>query len=194
MREREGNEGKVKRVLLLAAAALIGVVGFFVYQRIGEGKQAVEFAQASQRPLVGEMVFESGQKRFRLADLKGRIVLVDVWATWCPPCIAALPELIRMQKRYKDDLVIVGLNVDEAGWEVVEPFLHRRPEINYPVVRSDPPSRILFNTIIDVPPLGKVSALPSGFLLDRQGRLVAKYVGGGNSARIEGDVQRLLRE
>ena len=184
----------VKRILLLAAAALLGVLGYFAYQRIGEGKQAVRFVDASQRPLIGEMVFESGQKSFRLSDLKGKVVLVDVWATWCPPCIAALPELIQMQQRYKDDLVIVGLNVDEDGWEVVDPFMQRRPDINYPIVRSNPPSRILFNTLIDVPPLGKVSALPSGFLLDRQGRLVSKYVGGGKSAQIEGDIQRLLQE
>ncbi|MEE8585733.1 MAG: TlpA disulfide reductase family protein [Acidobacteriota bacterium] len=184
----------LKRILLWVAAALSAVLGFFVYQRIGEGKQAVHFVEASQRPLIGEMVFESGQKSFRLSELKGKLVLVDVWATWCPPCIAAFPELIRMQERYRDDLVIVGLNVDEGGWEVVDPFMQRRPEINYPVVRSDPPSRILFNTLIDVPPLGKVSALPSGFLLDRQGRLVSKYVGGGKSAQIERDIQHLLQE
>lgn len=184
----------MKRFLLMGAAAVVGLLGFLAYQRIGEGNKAVDFVDPSQREAIGEMVFESPRESFRLSDLRGKLVLVDVWATWCAPCIVALPELIELQRRYDGELAIVGLNVDEGGWEVVDPFLQRRPEINYPIVRSDPPARILFNTIIDVPPLGKVSALPSAFLLDRQGRLVSKYVGGGKTAQIEQDIRRLLKE
>ncbi|HSR67395.1 MAG TPA: TlpA disulfide reductase family protein [Acidobacteriota bacterium] len=187
----------MKRIVVLALLVILLVAGFFVYrltERIGEGKETVDFADPSQRPRVGEMTFQSPQKRFRLADLQGKVVLVDVWATWCSPCIAAIPELVRLQKKYRDDLAVLGLNVDERGWEVVEPFLQRRGDINYPVVRSDPPARILFNTIIDVPPLGKVSALPSSFLIDRQGRLVSKYVGGGTLPQVERDIERLLQE
>lgn len=188
----------LKRVVIVALLVLLLVAGFLAYwltERIGQGKEAVDFALPSQRPQVGEMAFQSPQRRFRLADLQGKIVLVDVWATWCSPCIAAIPELVEMQERYGDDLAVVGLNVDEGGWEeVVAPFLQRRGDINYPVVRSDPPARILFNTIIDVPPLGKVSALPSSFLIDRQGRLVSKYVGGGTTPQVERDIQRLLQE
>ncbi|HSR52641.1 MAG TPA: TlpA disulfide reductase family protein [Acidobacteriota bacterium] len=184
----------MKRILLLVGALIIAAAVFLVYQRIGEGRQAVDFSSASERRQVGEISFRSLDREFSLSDFRGKIVLVDVWATWCGPCIAAIPKLISLQDQFEGDLVVLGLNVDEGGWPVLEAFLARRSDIDYLVARPEPPAEILFNTLIDVPPLGKVSALPTVFLLDRQGRLVSKYVGATPKQTLQGDIQRLLAD
>ena len=89
---------------------------------------------------------------------------------------------------------MLGLNVDEGGWEVVEVFLARHPEINFRIAGPQPKPALLFPTVVDLEPLGTVSALPTAFLVDGEGRLVSKYVGAGHYDQIGQDIERLLSE
>jgi thiol-disulfide isomerase/thioredoxin len=101
------------------------------------------------------------------ADWRGKVVLVNFWATWCPPCRAEIPDLIVLQEKYRDQLVILGISEDEGSVDGVRRFVAEH-KINYPIVMSTPELRKLF------PP---VMALPTTFVLDRDGNLAQKNVG-----------------
>src|SRR5438105_12850284 len=72
-------------------------------------------------------------RQISTSDWRGKVVLINFWATWCPPCRAEIPDLIALQEKYRDQLQIIGVSEDEAGPEVVKRFVaeHR---MNYPVV------------------------------------------------------------
>jgi len=114
---------------------------------------------------------------FRAADLDGRevssasahgkVVIVNFWATWCPPCRAEIPDLIALQEKYRDQLQVIGVSEDEVPAEDVKRFVADH-KINYPVVMTTRDIDRLFPG---------VQALPTSFILDRDSRLVQKHVG-----------------
>ncbi|MGH9341301.1 MAG: TlpA family protein disulfide reductase [Acidobacteriota bacterium] len=184
------------RGLLWAAIAtvlLVAVLAGMVFYFIGAGKEEVQFTQESARESVQSLRLQSPQGLFELGDLRGKIVLVDVWATWCGPCLRAIPELVSLQERYQEDLTIIGLSVDEEGWDAIEPFLKKHSEINYTIATRHPEPTLQVGTVVNLEPLGRVSVLPTSFLIDREGRLVSKYVG-PEMQKIEADLQQLLQE
>jgi thiol-disulfide isomerase/thioredoxin len=101
------------------------------------------------------------------ASLRGKVVIVNFWATWCGPCRAEIPDLVALQAKYQDTLQVIGISEDEAGVEVVKRFAAEH-KINYPVAMVTPDIEKLFPGI---------SALPTSFILDRQSRIVQKHVG-----------------
>jgi thiol-disulfide isomerase/thioredoxin len=101
------------------------------------------------------------------ASLRGKVVIVNFWATWCGPCRAEVPDLVALQEKYKDTLQVIGISEDEAGVEVVKRFAAEH-KVNYPVAMMTPELEKLFPGI---------SALPTSFILDRESRVVQKHVG-----------------
>jgi len=106
-------------------------------------------------------------REISLASLRGKVTIVNFWATWCPPCRAEIPDLIALQAKYRDRLQVIGISQDEAGVEVVKRFATEH-DINYPIVMASPELDKLFPG---------VSALPTSFVIDRDGRIVQKHVG-----------------
>ena len=102
-----------------------------------------------------------------LASLRGKVTLVNFWATWCGPCRAEIPDLVALQEKYKSQLQVIGISEDEAAPAVVKRFAAQF-NVNYPVAMVTPELEKLF---------GSVSALPTSFVIDREGRLVQKHVG-----------------
>jgi thiol-disulfide isomerase/thioredoxin len=99
------------------------------------------------------------------ADFKGKVVVVDFWATWCPPCREEVPGYVELQNKYgKDGLVIVGVSLDQAGPEVVKAFATKFG-VNYPMLMGDEAVVSAFA------PFGGVQALPTTFLIDAQGQI-----------------------
>jgi thiol-disulfide isomerase/thioredoxin len=101
------------------------------------------------------------------ADWGGKVVLLNFWATWCPPCREEIPGLIALQKQFKDRLEVIGLSKDDDGPKKVLKFAQQEG-INYPIVMATPQL---------TEPYGGVPALPTSFLIDTQGRVVQKHVG-----------------
>jgi thiol-disulfide isomerase/thioredoxin len=101
------------------------------------------------------------------ASLRGKVVIVNFWATWCGPCRAEVPDLVALQAKYKDTLQVIGVSEDEAGVEVVKRFAAEH-KINYPIVMMTPQIEKLYPGI---------SALPTSFIVDRESRVVQKHVG-----------------
>jgi cytochrome c biogenesis protein CcmG/thiol:disulfide interchange protein DsbE len=107
-------------------------------------------------------------KTVKLSDYKGKIIIIDFWATWCPPCRKGIPDLIELQKAYSKDLVIVGISLDqERTLKDLKPFIENYG-INYPVV--------LGNEKV-VKDYGGVNAIPTSFIVDQKGFIIDSHVG-----------------
>jgi len=117
-----------------------------------------------------------------LATARGKVVLLNFWATWCGPCRAEIPDLIALQQRYKDQLQIIGLTVDDDDASTIKQVVAEE-HINYPVAMSSPEVRLQY---------GGISALPTSFVLDGQGRVVQKHEGLRDPVLYETEIRALL--
>src|SRR5262249_32112939 len=100
-------------------------------------------------------------------SFRGKVVILNFWATWCGPCRAEIPDLVALQERYRDTLQVIGISQDEAPPAVVKRFAVDH-KINYPVVMTTAEIDKLFPGI---------SALPTSYIVDRDSRVVQKHVG-----------------
>jgi cytochrome c biogenesis protein CcmG/thiol:disulfide interchange protein DsbE len=105
--------------------------------------------------------------RFSTAAWRDKVTVVNFWATWCPPCRAEIPEFVALQAKYRDELQIVGVSLDEAPTDFVRQFA-REHGVNYPIVMVTPELQRAFPGVF---------ALPTSFVLDRDGRVVKRHVG-----------------
>jgi cytochrome c biogenesis protein CcmG/thiol:disulfide interchange protein DsbE len=120
-------------------------------------------------------------KDLSLAASRGKVILLNFWATWCGPCRAEIPTLVKLQERYKDQLQIIGLVVDEDEEDAVRQVVAAEG-INYPVAMAPTDVRIEY---------GGITALPSVFVIDREGRVVQKHVGLFNPTLYEAEIRAL---
>ena len=116
------------------------------------------------------------------AAWQGKVVLLNFWATWCPPCREEIPILVQLSKKYKEDLLVIGISVDDGPPAEVREFA-RRIGVNYPIVMR---SREL------IAEYGGVPALPTTFLINKEGRVVQKHEGLFSPGLYETEVRALL--
>jgi thiol-disulfide isomerase/thioredoxin len=121
-------------------------------------------------------------KLLSLSEAKGKIVLLNFWATWCGPCRAEIPDLVDLQKRYSDKLEIIALATDEDDPDEVRRFI-LQSGINYRVAMVSDEIRRDY---------GGVAALPTSFVIDPQGRIVQKHVGLNDPSIYELEVKAML--
>ncbi len=120
---------------------------------------------------------------FRFADTRGKVVILDFWATWCPPCKRELPHFQELYEEYKDEgLVVIGIALDREGASAVKPFVEAHG-FTYPVLIGD--KRITAT-------YGGIRGIPTTFVIDRQGRIVEKYVGYRDKQVFESVIRKLL--
>ena len=120
-------------------------------------------------------VTDINSKTISSAEWRGKVVLVNFWATWCAPCRIEIPDLIALQKKYADNLVVLGVSEDDGDIPLVRKFVAEH-NINYTIVMATPELRKLFPD---------VTALPTTFVLDRDGKLVQKTLGLLNAKETE---------
>jgi thiol-disulfide isomerase/thioredoxin len=121
-------------------------------------------------------------KALTLAAAHGKVVLLNFWATWCGPCREEIPDLIALQAKYKDNLQIIGISVDDDDADVVKKVVDQTG-INYPVAIASPEVRMQY---------GGITAQPTSFVLDTEGRVVQKHEGLRDPLLYEVEVRALL--
>jgi thiol-disulfide isomerase/thioredoxin len=115
------------------------------------------------------------------ASLRGKVVVVNFWATWCPPCRAEIPDLVALQQKYREQVQVIGISQDESSADIVRAFAEEH-HINYPIVMTTPEIEKMFPG---------VSALPTSFILDKESRIVQKHVGMLNARVTESEARAL---
>jgi peroxiredoxin len=120
----------------------------------------------------------------KLSDYRGKVVLLDFWATWCGPCKIEIPWFQEFERQNKDrGFAVIGVAMDDEGWDVVKPFARERG-INYRLVIGDDSVAQQF---------GGVEALPTTFLIDREGRIASVHIGLSGKRDFEDGIQELLQ-
>ena len=112
-------------------------------------------------------------KMVSLSDYKGKVVLVNIWATWCPPCVEEMPSMEKLYQKFKgENFEILAVSIDETGLKAVAPFMKK--------------SGLTFPALIDsegtIKTVYGITAIPESFIIDKQGFLIKKIVGPVNWA------------
>lgn len=164
---------------------LLGALWVYLLIRLAPHLAAVAGIETGDRraPAFAYAALDGGT--IASEDLRGRVVLVNFWATWCPPCRVEMPLLQAMYDRHRErGLVVIGFSVDTDPPERVRAFLAERG-VTYPVAIVDDDAAQAF---------GGVEGYPMSFLLDREGRIRHRALGPLAMASFEPAVRRMLRE
>jgi thiol-disulfide isomerase/thioredoxin len=120
------------------------------------------------RPMPAWTMLDLAGQPVASTNFAGQILVLNFWATWCPPCVAEIPDLKAFQAAHSTQrVVVIGASIDEGGSAKVKSFVERNG-LNYPVLLADLTVQDLF---------GGVSGVPTTFLVNREGRLVTRYLG-----------------
>jgi thiol-disulfide isomerase/thioredoxin len=147
-----------------------------IFSRRGIFRVAVLWAVMGSASFAdGFSVADTAGKTHSLAAYQGQWVLVNFWATWCPPCLEEIPDFAELYKARKKDLMVIGIAIDFDDKAQVFEFAERQG-MNYPLVLGDEKVTTQF---------GKINVLPTSFLFDPKGKKVLKRVGPLTRAELE---------
>ena len=148
---------------------------------MGAGTAVENGAVPLERPRLGEFIPSSppvpaptislvdlAGNTVSLSEFAGRFVLINLWATWCEPCLREMPSLERMQSRFRDKITVLAISEDRGGSKTVEPFINKLGLKSFKTY-LDPKS--------DAGRAFKVVGLPTSFLIDREGRVLGRVEG-----------------
>jgi thiol-disulfide isomerase/thioredoxin len=182
---------KLLRILLIVCAFALGI-GPLSTEARAQLLDPEQQQQQQQQPVIRFVrdpdpapdlkTKDLNGKELSLESYKGKVVLLNFWATWCGPCRAEIPSLIRIQEAYKDRLQIIGMDVDDTDADSLRAFVKAKG-INYPVAMTSVPLRIAY---------GGIGALPTLFIINQDGKMVQKHVGLFDPTLYEVEARALL--
>ncbi|MDH5405631.1 MAG: TlpA family protein disulfide reductase [Candidatus Aminicenantes bacterium] len=151
------NKSLIPIILLLLGVALFSLSGFGKIKGQSSSSPAPDFALPD---LEGKTV--------KLSDFKGNVIILDFWATWCPPCVQEIPHFIELYEQYKENgFQMIGIAIQSGSATNVKQFVEKHG-INYPILMGNKEITREY---------GGINAIPTTFVIDRQGRIVEKYIG-----------------
>jgi len=165
----------LRTLITVVAAMLTAACGAAAPVSVGNKPVSINekpVKDAPSRPMkpIAEMNWTTFEGKIqKLRDFQGRVVILDFWATYCPPCIEEIPHLMELKRTYGDDLVLVGLHVGGDEDRPKVPEFVEKLKIDYPLAT---PEDMLTAFIF-----GQESAIPQTAIFDREGKLVKKIVG-----------------
>ena len=163
-------QGGGGRALRGAALPLVALLTALLLSSAGCGKKeesvGMKFDVGKPAPEFTLPDLEGNQ--IELSSMKGKVLILDFWATWCPPCKEEVPHLVSLQSKYRDQgLQIVGLSLDKEGASKVKPFADEH-DVNYTMLIANDETAKSY---------GGVSMIPTTFLVDRNGVVVKRFIG-----------------
>ncbi|MDX2153527.1 MAG: redoxin domain-containing protein [Bryobacteraceae bacterium] len=172
----------------LAAASLSTALFFSGCARNGpasSNEASTVKASSERKPAPDFTLKDADGKNVSLADYKGKVVLLNFWATWCGPCKVEIPWFVEFEKQYKDKgFAVLGVAMDEEGWEIVRPYIQEK-KVNYRVLVGNDSTAELY---------GGVASLPTTFLIDREGRIASTHVGLVSKSDYQNEINELVEK
>lgn len=162
----EGNENRVTkkpnyRILIFIPIAAIALYAFTSLLNKTPSTIDIAPSQTSQGPTAPNFTVRDMDGRMvSLSDFKGKVILLNIWATWCPPCVAEAPSIDRLHKMFEDeDFALLAVSIDEGGKKVVENFMKNK-NLSFPVL-LDPEGRVAR--------LYRTTGVPESFIIRKDG-------------------------
>ena len=168
---------------LFCVSALLAAGSLAITGCSGASVRAAVTAEKDRKTAPDFILKDVTGSNVKLSDFRGKVVLLNFWATWCGPCKIEIPWFIDFQQQFKDrDFVILGVSMDDDGWKSVKPYVEQK-KINYRVMIGTEELSTLY---------GGVDALPTTFLIDRNGRVASRHDGLISKSDYESEIQSLL--
>jgi thiol-disulfide isomerase/thioredoxin len=167
--------------LVARAALLFGILGISCKAPEGGGASAGEAKELKAAPSL-VLTKVDGTGSLALSEQKGKVVLVDLWATWCAPCIQELPHLQALSEKFgPEDFLMLGIVLESGDTEEIQEFLSEK-QVHYPQVLGEEGTKEAF---------GPFLGYPTKYLIDRDGRVVKRYFG-MVGPELAADVEKLI--
>lgn len=171
MEEKDGRGSKKLnlRIILFIPIAVIALYLFVTLQTKTPAVVDIEPSHAQKGPIAPNFTLQGLDGRMAsLSDYKGKVVLLNIWATWCPPCVSETPSLDKLNKMFEDeDFVLLAVSIDEGGAKTVENFMEKR-HLSFPV---------LLDTESRVARLYRTTGVPESFIIRKDGIIDNKIEG-----------------
>jgi peroxiredoxin len=168
--------GNGKRVFAATMLALVS---------LASGRLPAAITAANLRKIAPDFTLKnSNGSSVKLSEYKGKVVLLDFWATWCGGCKVEIPWFMEFAEKHKrSGLAVVGVAMDEDGWKLVKPYLKEK-KVNYPVVIGNEALAKQYG----------VDSLPMTLLIDRDGKVAASHIGLVDKQKFEDEIRVLLQD
>jgi peroxiredoxin len=175
--------GEVVKTRALAAVAILAVIAFIAARHLSRPTEPMRGGNAVTHPLAPDFsVTDLSGQTLQLSRYRGKVVLLNFWATWCAPCRSEIPRFVDLQSKYdREGLQIVGISLDDDPRRVHA--FYQQLGMNYRVAIGDAKLAEQY---------GGVLGLPVSFLIGRDGRIYAKHVGETDISQIEREIKSLL--
>ncbi|MFO7890196.1 MAG: TlpA disulfide reductase family protein [bacterium] len=174
---------KITILLLILTVSIVVFAGLRMKNSTAVNQQTNQETEDQDNKAPNFTITTIEGETITLSDYKDKVVIIDFWDTWCPPCRRGIPDFIELYKEYKDSgFVMIGLAFGREGEEKVKEFANEY-EINYPVAIAN---RSLINSF------GEIRSIPTAFLIDQEGNIVNKYIGLRPKEIFENDIKELL--
>ncbi|HEY7304956.1 MAG TPA: redoxin domain-containing protein [Bryobacteraceae bacterium] len=146
----------------VAVAVALGSIALFSACSNSQSVRASAKAQKDRKPAPNFTLSDANGKSVSLAEYKGKVVLLNFWATWCGPCSLEIPWFKEFEQQYKSQgFAVLGVSMDDDGWQAVKPYIAEH-KINYRVLLGNDSVSQLY---------GGLDALPTTFIIDRDGNI-----------------------
>ena len=177
------NPGHLRKAVFVGTLAIVVLVGLYVLNRHRDMFPSLSVS-STEHPLAPEFSLpELTGKTLKVSDYRGKVVLLDFWATWCDPCREEIPHFVELQNKLGDQgFQIIGVSMDD-GPEPVRDF-YRKFKMNYPVVMGNAQIGELY---------GGVLGLPIAFVIGRDGRIYSKHIGATDISLLEREIDVQLQ-
>ncbi len=171
---------------ILVGLSVAGILAGLVYLGVVDARRSRLFGRGEVAPPFELERYQGGQ--VKLSELRGRVVMLDFWATWCPPCVAEMPSLLKLAKEYEaKGLTFIAASRDEPheARAVVQQFIARRaPELGPFVAFAPDPVAERY----------RVATLPTLYFIDREGRILSSHRGAASESRLRQWIEAALRQ
>jgi len=190
--QRFEKRGRKSKILTLFLALTVIIILLLNWDLIGlRNKETAPIGSLGQDPLSAPAFIlpDLNGNKIDLRSFKGKVILIEFWATWCGPCREEIPYLNELHKKYnREGLAVIGISMDRKEPEEIKKFLEKLG-VDYPNLMGN---ETVYEAYSHLPGLGPLHGIPATFLIDRQGRVSQRFLGLTGKRVLEEAIKPLL--